>query len=281
MNSDSPFDSTATGSVTQHSLDRERWELLRQLEEWLEVPMLVLGFAWLAILLVELTSGIGPLLDFASLAIWAIFILDFAIKFILAPRKLAYLRRNWLTAISLVVPALRAVRIVALVRLLRTTQAVRGLRLLRVLSSTNRGMRALRASMGRRGAGYVVALTTLVTFVGAAAMYAFERGAGAGFETFGVTLWWTAMIMTTMGSQHWPQTAEGRVVAFLLSLYALGVLGYVTASLATFFLGRDAAERVAAERVDAETLAALQAELRSLRAELQALRVEQPGEQEA
>ncbi len=35
-------------------------------------------------------------------------------------------------------------------------------------------MRALGASMGRRGFGYVVALTMIVTLAGAAGMYAFE-----------------------------------------------------------------------------------------------------------
>ena len=36
-------------------LERERKEILAQLEDWLETPMLVLGFAWLALLVVELT----------------------------------------------------------------------------------------------------------------------------------------------------------------------------------------------------------------------------------
>src|SRR5690606_9988450 len=135
---------------------------------------------------------------------------------------------------------LRIIRVVSVVRLLRTARAARSLRLLRVVSSTNRGMKALRASMGRRGLGYVVALTVLVTLAGAAGMYTFERDGTNGFDSFGVALWWTAMIMTTLGSDYWPQTAEGRVLALLLALYAFAVFGYVTASLATFFIGRDA-----------------------------------------
>lgn len=40
------------------------------------------------------------------------------------------------------------------------------------------------------------------------------------------------MIMITVGSNYWPKTAEGRILAFLLSAYALYILVYVTAALA-------------------------------------------------
>lgn len=138
-------------------IERERLQILRQLEHWLEVPMLVLGFAWLALLVVELTWGLTPLLETAGVAIWIIFILDFTLKFTFAPRKLPYLTHNWLTVIALLLPALRV---------LRLARTMRGLRLVRVLSSLNRGMRALGRAMGRRGFGYVVALTFIVTLTG-------------------------------------------------------------------------------------------------------------------
>ena len=47
------------------------------------------------------------------------------------------------------------------------------------------------------------------------------------------------MIMTTMGSDYWPRTAEGRILCFLLSLSSIGTFGYITASLASLFIGRD------------------------------------------
>ena len=66
-------------------------------------------------------------------------------------------------------------------------------------------------------------------------MYAFERSV-EGFHSFGDAVWWTAMIMTTMGSAYWPQTTEGRALCFLLALYAFAVFGYVTATIASFLL---------------------------------------------
>ena len=253
----------------KRALNDERSQALAQLEDWMETPMLVLGFVWLALMLWEYVWGISPLLETTVNVIWIIFILDFVIKFALAPDKTDYLKSNWLTLIALAVPALRVFRIFRVVRVLRAARAARGLRLVRVVTSLNRGMRALGASMGRRGFGYVVALTALVTLAGAAGMYAFENNVEGGLTTYGEALWWTAMIMTTMGSAYWPQTPEGRVLCFLLALYSFAVFGYVTATLATFFVGRDA-EDERAEVAGAAQVERLRAEVAALREELRA-----------
>jgi voltage-gated potassium channel len=50
------------------------------------------------------------------------------------------------------------------------------------------------------------------------------------------------MILTTMGSAYWPTTPEGRVLCIFISLYSMGVFGYFTAALATFFVGKEARE---------------------------------------
>ncbi len=249
-------------------LDAERRELLARLEDWLETPMLVLGFVWLALLILELTRGLSPPLEAAGTIIWVVFVLDFALKLTLSPDKTDYLKANWLTALALAVPALRVFRIFRVARLLRAARAARGLRLFRVVSSLNRGMRALGAAMRRRGFGYVLALTVIVTLSGAAGMYAVENEhpGGRGFDSYGEALWWTAMVMTTMGSDYFPRTTEGRALCLLLAVYAFAVFGYVTATLATFFVGRDA------ENAEAEVAGAAQVE--SLRAEVAALREE-------
>ena len=249
-------------------IDAERRELLGRLEAWLETPMLVLGFVWLALLILEFTRGISPGLEAAGTVIWVIFIVDFALKLTLSPDKSDYLKANWLTVLALAVPALRVFRIFRVVRLFRVARAARGLRLFRVVSSLNRGMRALGATMRRRGFGYVLVLTVIVALAGAAGMYALENEHpdGRGFDSYGEALWWTAMVMTTMGSDYFPRTTEGRALCFLLAVYAFAVFGYVTATLATFFVGRDA------ESAEAEVAGAAQVE--SLRLEVAALREE-------
>jgi voltage-gated potassium channel len=232
--------------------------------------MVLLAFVWLALLIAELVWGERQLFATIGTIIWIVFIVDFGVKLVLAPHKVAYLTRNWLGAVSLVIPALRIFRIARVIRLLRLARVGRGLRLVRVVSSVNRGMRALGASLRRRGFGYVFALTTLVTFAGAAGMYAFEGEVPGGLDSYGEALWWTAMVMTTLGSQYWPETFEGRVLGLFLALYAIGVFGYVTATLATFFIGRDA-EDAEAELAGAAELASLKREVIGLRADIAAL----------
>lgn len=253
----------------------ERLSTLAELEAWLERPMLVLGLVWLALLVLELTRGLSPVLEAVGTGIWIAFLADFALRLAIAPRKAAYLRRNWLTVLSLVLPALRVLRLLRVVRLARAGRvlsgATRGARLVRVVGSVNRAMHALARAFSRRGFGYVVALTVLATFAGAAGMYAFERpGAdGRGLSSYGEALWWTAMLMTTMGSEYWPRSAEGRALCMLLALYAFAVFGYVTATLATYFVGRDAADPDA-EVAGEAAIAGLRAELAALRQELAA-----------
>ena len=48
------------------------------------------------------------------------------------------------------------------------------------------------------------------------------------------------------GSEYWPKTVEGRILGWLLAVYAFAVFGYITASFASFFVGRDTEEREAA-----------------------------------
>jgi len=242
--------------TTNLSIKRNR--LLIKLEKILEGPMIFLGFVWLVLLIVELIYGFNSVLELISTIIWIIFIADFVTKILLAPQKLLFLRKNVITAISLIIPALRLFRIFRFIRLLRI---FRGTRLIKVIASLNRSMKSLNATMGRRGFGYVVALTIAVILAGSAGMYTFEDG---GFESYPTAIWWTTMLVITVGTDFWPNTMEGRVLCTLLSLYGFAVFGYITATLATFFIGRDAQSK--------ETSLAGSSDIEGLRLEINELK---------
>ena len=246
---------------------RVRWRVLRDLDRWLEWPMILLSLVWLAIVLWELISGTSALLETLGTAIWIIFIVEFVIRFALAPEKLPFLKSNWLTLIALLVPALRLFRALSF---LRAARALRGFRLVRVVGTANRSMNALRRTLARRGFGYVAGLTLLVVVLGAAGMLSFENGREieGGFIDYWDALWWTGMLVTSIGSEYWPHTTEGRVLTFLLSLYGLGVLGYITATLASFFVGRDA-QKPAGPLAGSGDLDRVLREVRAIRTELQ------------
>ena len=264
---------------TREQLHSERWTLLEQINAITEKPLVALSFLWLVLLMLDFTRGLGSLLQILTYVIWVLFVADFLVEFTIAPRKLEYLRKNWLTAFSLLLPALRILRIFRVLRVLRAARAVRSVSLLRLLTSLNRGMRAISKTLGQRGIGYVISLTAIMTFGGAAGMYAFESPAalreaqvdGTGLSTYGEAVWWTAMIMTTLGSDYWPQTGEGRLLGWLLALFAFAIFGYITATIASFFVSQDAnapKEPIAPDRTTNDELAALRAEVIALRQEI-------------
>ena len=244
----------------QEEFNQNRYELLEQLEELLNLPMAILGFAWLALLVADLVWGLTPNLETLLIIIWIIFIADFFIELLLAPKKSAFLKANWLTIIALIVPAIRIFRV------LRILRFARGLALTRIVSTINRSMRSLRFTMGRRGFGYVVALASIVALAGSSGMYAFERGINPDIKSFGAALWY-AVIAITISTDYWPYSPEGRILAFLLGLFSLAVTGYVTAALASYFIGRDA-------QSDEKTAILNKQAIDDLRAEIQALRNE-------
>lgn len=240
--------------------EEERWQTLKQLEEWLETPMLIMGLLWFSLVLVELIWTTSRIFELLGTLIWIVFIAEFALRFALAPKKLHFLRHNPITILALIAPAFRFLRVLRLFRL------ARGLRLIRIVGTANRSINALRKSFNRRGFGYVLVSTVLLTLLGAAGMLAFEsvNEVEGGFQSYSDALWWTAMLISTIGSDFWPKTAEGRVLTLLLSVYGLAVFGYITASLASFFIGQEAQSHDS-EVVGASDLTALRQEIAQLR----------------
>jgi voltage-gated potassium channel len=231
------MEATQKNTGTNNSgLESERWKLLKHINEVTDAPMIVLSVVWLVLITIDLVQGLSRVLEILNYSIWSLFIADFLMEWIIAPRKGDYFRRNWLTVISLVLPAFRILRIFQALRWLRLLRTTRSLNLIRLITSLNRGMKAIRTVLARQHLGYVLTFTLLVTLAGAAGMRQFEPQ----LQTYGEALWWTSMVITTMGSEYWPRTAEGRILCWLLAVYSFAIFGYITATIATLFLGKDA-----------------------------------------
>jgi len=239
-------------------VEHERETLVEHLHGALDRVMVLLSVIWIALLVIELVTGTLPRsLELAVWVIWGLFVLEFALEFTIAPAKGRYLRTHWHTVVSLALPALRVLRVFAALRVLRAARVARSVGLIRILTSVNRGLGSLRATAERRGVGYVLAATVLIMTVGAAGMASFESPSALSAEgiadakplrDYGDALWWTAYAMTT-GATHQPATGEGRLLGWLLSLYGLGIFGYLTATLASHFVGgaREGERRSAAD----------------------------------
>lgn len=135
-----------TNSTAHNS--RRRFKLLIRLEAALETPMFVLALLWLWLFILELMRGLTAFQERLGLSIWALFILEFALKLFLAPAKRRFLRRNVITMVALFVPALRVFRLLRAVRLLRATRVVTSTRFVRALTTGRRLLTDLDEAQG-------------------------------------------------------------------------------------------------------------------------------------
>lgn len=248
----------------------ERFELLTLVQAILEPVMGALGLLFLVLLLLDYTAtGLSARnqarLDTALQAIWAIFIVDFVIRFIIAPAKGLFLRQNWFGALSLALPFLRPFRV------FRAARAVRSLSLVRFLGGINRGMRILRKVARGRQFAYVGGLTVLVVLGGAVAVRFFDRGIeNAPIQSFPDALWWSAAMVTTINNEKYVVSGEARVIAILMRVFAVSVFGFITASIASYLIGTsETTGRNTGEDDDLrKEIAALRRELAVVRAAL-------------
>src|SRR5688500_2929509 len=109
------------------TLRSARAELTRRLEHWFELPMALLGAIWLLLLVLEFLYEATPLREAAATAIWIAFVIEFAVRFLVTPAKGLFLRRNWITAVALLLPAFRVLRFARIMRLARAGRALRAL----------------------------------------------------------------------------------------------------------------------------------------------------------
>lgn len=118
------------------------------LEEHLEIPMFLLAIIWLFLLIKELTSGLTLLQEKLIYLIWILFIFEFVVKLTIAPRRLDFLKNNWITIIALVIPAMRVFRIIRAVSLLNSVRVVNSTRIIRALTSGKRFLSSLKEAQG-------------------------------------------------------------------------------------------------------------------------------------
>ena len=252
-----------------------RYRVASRLSALFDVTLGPLALLTLVLVLLEFTVTLRPpwgqVVLYMQLGIWAVFAAAFLIEMALAPKKQRYLRKNWIVALSLMIPALRVFRVAKAVRILRTTRAARSIVVARALATLNRATRALREFLQFSQLVYLAALSVLVVALAAGLTYYLERGVSdSPLRSLGEALWWAAAVFTTVSIQHEPVSGEGRVVAVLLRLYGVAVIGYFTARLAVFLLGGQAAK----DKASASDVEGLRAEILGLREELRLARDE-------
>jgi voltage-gated potassium channel len=229
-----------------------------QFKTYAEIPLLFAALALIPILaapfVFDLSAGVDDALSFAAWFIWALFVVEYMVLFMLAPNRWHMVRTHVFDLLIIVLPFLRPLR------------AARSARLLRLLTITGRIGVGFRAVSGRKGFRPFVLAVIVVVFVGGLLVYAFERGAeNTNLGSLGDALWWAVVTATTVGyGDHTPLTVEGRAIAVVLMLVGIGLLSVVTANVAAYFVeageeDNDADVRERLERME-QMLAELLAE---------------------
>jgi voltage-gated potassium channel len=117
---------------------------------------------------------------------------------------------------------------------------------------------------------YIGAATTLIVLMGGLAVLDAERGTpGSTIETYPEALWWGVATITTVGyGDLYPTTLEGRLVAVALMIGGIGLIGFVTGSLAGWIVERISDSEQQTDRITRHDVTTLTEEIRRLRAEV-------------
>ena len=229
--------------------------LLDRIERLTELPLLALSFVMIpvlvgpilsrrAVLNWELSAAEESVFFAIDVLIWAIFAVDLAVKVIVAPARIRYMRRHWLEVLVVAVPFFRPLRIVRL--FIFGSRAFFQVR--RLVSVDYLLVYAL---------GMVLISATIVTSV--------ESGQDSSITSFPDALWWAWVTVTTVGyGDMFPVTLAGRVIATMLMLVGIGLFGGLTANLATLLLRSDQSKEPVVDE--------LVTEVRGLREEIALLR---------
>jgi voltage-gated potassium channel len=184
----------------------------------------MLGLALLVVVLLPFDAS-GPV-GAVNLAIWAVFVGDYALRLVLSTDRRAFLRANIVDLVA-IMPA-------DLFRVARVLRIVRLIRVVRAASVVTRVARDIRGLGNTNGLKWLLLATAGSVLLGAAVVWQVEPS----IARFSDAVWWAFVTATTVGyGDLSPENGFGRVVAIVLMLVGIGTIGMLTGSIATYFLG--------------------------------------------
>jgi voltage-gated potassium channel len=157
---------------------------------------------------------------------WGVFAVDYFARLGLATHRSRWFVRHLFDLAIVVLPILRPLRLLRLVVLVAALQ--------RVIGGAVRG----------RVVVYTASSAVLLLYAGSLAVLDAEGNhPESKIHTFGDALWWSISTVTTVGyGDESPVTGTGRLIAVLLMIGGIGLVGTVTATLASWIVQRVAQE---------------------------------------
>jgi voltage-gated potassium channel len=203
-------------------------------DEWqrrTDKPMLIVSVVFLLVILVpvvftRLPVGVRDFLTVVETILWIVFVVDYLVRFLLAPRRWRFFWTHIPELVVIAVPVLRPLR------------SLQVLRLLRLGGLGTVANRLARRSLQGRAVLLVTAVTIILVLTVAGVVLILERGnPHATITSYPQALWWAVSTVTTVGyGDIYPVTDGGRAAALLLMLAGIALVGIITAAVAAWFV---------------------------------------------
>jgi voltage-gated potassium channel len=214
-------------ALSHPGLPSDRRVRIERVERFLRLPMAALGVAWAVIGIIVLTTeskGLAPeALVTALFVIWFIIVVECIVRYVVVPDRRQYFSDRRIEPAMIVVPAFQVWRLTGVERMtvLQREGAERFLAILRHRSL----FRVLLAAVG-------------LLFLGAWLVMLFESHVqGSNIHGYKDALWWGVVTVTTVGyGDRFPVSDGGRLVAVVLMMVGIGLIGVLTATVASFFM---------------------------------------------
>jgi voltage-gated potassium channel len=147
------------------------------------------------------------------------------VRFTLATPKKRFVRESWSDLVLVVIPFFQPVRLLgAFLRLVRLNAAVE-----RTTQNAGRLLGRHKLHLALAWACGLVLIAAVVTPV--------VEPDSSKIKSFGDGLWWAVVTTTTVGyGDLVPESATGRVIGLVLMLAGVGIIGIITANIASMFL---------------------------------------------
>lgn len=192
-----------------------------------DITICILAIASVTFAIMDMASGISNTLKIIDNVIYAIFIFDYVIRFIIAKSKKDFFKSNIFDLIA-IIPFSSAFR---MFRVLKFTRILKMTKLFRVASVSARLLKKVKKFLNTNGLKYVLCLVIISVVVSALAMTKVEH------MPFADALWWAFVTATTVGyGDLSPTTGLGRIIASILMIVGIGLIGSLTSSITSFFL---------------------------------------------
>jgi voltage-gated potassium channel len=204
-----------------------RHDLVSRIERVTRYPMAVLGLAWLVIGITVLTKDVNgsssTFLVATLFILWAILLAEYLVRLVVTPDRRGYVRRRWVEPATVVVPPFQGWHFVGIERM--------GLLF-------HEGALRVASILRHHGLFRVLIAATATLFIGAWLVLLFEENAkGSNIHDYPDALWWAIVTVTTVGyGDRYPVSAGGRAVAVVLMLVGIGLIGVLTATVASVFI---------------------------------------------